>query len=126
MAKIISIIVPVHNEEKNIPLINAEILHVFESLSLYDYEIIYVNDGSKDKSQEVIENLAQDDKKIKSIEFSRNFGKEAATSAGLQYATGNAAIAIDADLQHPPQLILEFIKHWEGGGRCGYRNKNKK
>lgn len=127
MAKIISIIVPVHNEEKNIPLINAELLNVFSSLPIYDYEIIYVNDGSKDKSQEVIENFAQDDKRIKSIEFSRNFGKEEATSAGLQYATGNAAIAIDADLQHPPQLILEFIKKWEDGADVviGIRTKNK-
>ena len=59
MAKIISIIVPVHNEEKNIPLINAELLNVFSSLPIYDYEIIYVNDGSKDNSQEVIENLIE-------------------------------------------------------------------
>ena len=127
MAKIISIIVPVYNEEKNIPLINAELLNVFSVLSLYDYEIIYVNDGSKDNSQEVIENLTQNDKRIKSIEFSRNFGKEAATSAGLQYSTGSAAIAIDADLQHPPQLILEFIKHWESGADVviGLRTKNK-
>lgn len=126
MAKIISIIVPVHNEEKNIPLINAELLNVFAPLSLYDYEIIYVNDGSKDNSQEVIENLTQNDKRIKSIEFSRNFGKEAATSAGLQYATGNAAIAIDADLQHPVSLIPEFIKRWEGGADVviGLRTKN--
>lgn len=127
MQKTISIIVPVHNEEKNIPLINAELLNVFAPLSLYDYEIIYINDGSKDNSQEVIDNLAQNDQRIKSIEFSRNFGKESATSAGLQYATGNAVIAIDADLQHPTSLIPDLIKKWEDGADVviGIRTKNK-
>lgn len=125
MQKTISIIVPVYNEEKNIPLINAEILDVFSSLP-YGYEIIFVNDGSKDFSQLAIEILTKSDKKIKSIEFSRNFGKEIATSAGLQYSTGDAAIMIDADLQHPVSLIPKFIQRWENGADVviGLRTKN--
>ncbi len=102
MSKIISIVVPIYNEEKNIPLISAELLNVFSSLK-YDYEIIFINDGSKDGSQQIIENLAKNNDKIKSIEFSKNFGKEAATSAGLEYSAGSAAIIIDADLQHQLQ-----------------------
>ena len=125
MQKTISIIVPVFNEEKNIPLINEEILKVFSSLP-YEYEIIFVNDGSKDFSQLAIEILTKSDKRIKSIEFSRNFGKEVATSAGLQYSTGDAAIMVDADLQHPVSLIPQFIQRWEKGADVviGLRTKN--
>jgi glycosyltransferase involved in cell wall biosynthesis len=126
MQKTISIIVPAHNEEKNIPLISEEIFGVFENLP-YDFEIIFVNDGSKDNSQQVIEVLAKADEKIKSIEFSKNFGKESATSAGLKFATGDAVIIIDADLQHPTSLIPHLIKKWEEGNDVviGLRTKNK-
>lgn len=126
MPKTISIIIPVHNEEKNIPLICEELLRVFSPLP-YSYEIIYVNDGSTDNSQKIIERLTEASDKIKSIEFSRNFGKEAATSAGLQYATGDAAIMIDADLQHPTSLITHFIERWENGADVviGLRTKTK-
>ena len=95
MQKTISVIIPAYNEEKNIPLIGAEILDVFSSLP-YEYEIIFVNDGSEDASQKAIEGLVESNNKIKSIEFSRNFGKEAATSAGLHNCCGDAAILIDA------------------------------
>lgn len=126
MQKTISIIVPVYNESKNIPLITDEVISIFANIS-YDYELIFVNDGSKDNSQDVIDSLTASNTKIKSIEFSRNFGKEAATSAGLQFCSGDAAIFIDADLQHPPQLILEFIKKWEEGFDVviGKRSKTK-
>lgn len=125
MQKIISIIVPVYNEEKNTSLVHAEILNIFSTLS-YDYEIIYVNDGSTDRSQLVIEGLAKTDKRVKSIEFSRNFGKEAATSAGLSHSVGDAAIMIDADLQHPVLLIPKLIQRWEDGSDVviGVRTKN--
>lgn len=126
MQKTISIIVPVYNEEKNIPLLSAELLNVFSS-SPYNLEIIFVDDGSKDNSQKVIGDLVKKDEKIKSIEFSRNFGKEAATSAGLQYSVGDAVIVIDADLQHPTSLIPQFIQIWENGADIviGLRTKNK-
>src|ERR1035437_7127213 len=125
MQKIISIIVPVHNEEKNIPLIEAELSHVLAALP-YSYEIIFVNDGSTDNSEQVIEDLTKSDVRIKSIEFSRNFGKESATSAGLQHSIGDAVIVIDADLQHPTCLIPRFISAWEKGVDVviGLRTKN--
>lgn len=126
MQKIISIIVPVFNEEKNVSLINTQIFGIFLSLP-YTCEVIYVNDGSLDCSQLAIENLAKADNRIKVIEFSRNFGKEAATSAGLWHSTGDAAIMIDADLQHPASLIPKLIKCWEKGADVviGLRTKNK-
>ncbi len=101
-------------------------MNVFEKLA-YNHEIIYINDGSTDNSQKVIENLAKSNENIKGIEFSRNFGKESATSAGLAFATGDSVIIIDADLQHPTSLIAEFIKRWEEGFDVviGLRTKNK-
>ena len=128
MPNLISIIIPVYNEEKNIPLVYGEIKKVWESLKeRYNYEIIFVDDGSEDESSRVIENLSAKDEKVKYIQFSRNFGKEVATSAGINNAKGEAAIILDADLQHPPKLIPEFLKKWEAGTEIviGVRNKNK-
>lgn len=113
---LISITIPVLNEEQNIPLIYKGILEVWKNLgNKYDYEIIFVNDGSDDKSDVILENLAKNDTRVKYIEFSRNFGKEIAVSAGIFHCHGEAAIMIDADLQHPPELIPQFIKKWEKG-----------
>ena len=117
--KLISIIIPVYNEEKNIPLISKEIKKIFSNLK-YNYEIIMVNDGSKDGSILEIKKLAENNKKIKGIDFSRNFGKEVATSAGCHCAKGDAAIIMDADLQHPPELIPRLIKKWEKGAEMVY------
>ncbi|MEA3449357.1 MAG: glycosyltransferase family 2 protein [Patescibacteria group bacterium] len=126
MQKLISVIVPTHNEGKNIFLIWNALIKVFENLA-YELEVVFVNDGSTDNSQNVIENLALSDERVKFIEFSRNFGKEMATTAGLNSARGNAAILIDADLQHPVELIPEFIVKWEAGADTviGVRKKNK-
>ncbi len=126
--KLISIIIPAYNEEKNIPLVCAEIKKVFEGLKeKYSYEIIFIDDGSKDESSQVMESLNTKDEKVKYIQFSRNFGKEAATSAGINNAKGEAALLLDADLQHPPRLIPEFLKKWEEGADIvvGVRKKNK-
>ena len=127
-SELISIIIPIYNEEKNILLLYNEIKKVWENLKgKYDYEIIFVDDGSKDKSIKIMENLAEKDGKIKVIVFSRNFGKEAATSAGIYESKGEAALMIDADLQHPPELIPEFIEKWEGGADIvvGVRRENR-
>jgi len=126
--KLISIVIPVYNEEKNISLICNELIRVFSDFKgKYDYEIIFVDDSSKDKSVEILEGLAAKDSRIKYLEFSRNFGKEIATSAGIYQAKGEAAILMDADLQHPPKLIPEFLNKWEKGADIvvGVRKKNK-
>lgn len=113
---LVSIIIPILNEENNIPLIYKGIVLVFHNLKeKYNYEIIFVNDGSSDKSGEIINELSKSNENVKYLEFSRNFGKEIATSAGIHHSKGDAVIMIDADLQHPPELIPEFLRRWENG-----------
>ena len=126
MSKKVSIVIPVYNEEKNIPLVNQEIAGVFSSLP-YDYEIIFVNDGSADNSLLEILKLSREDSRVKGLDFSRNFGKEPATSAGCHMATGDAVVTMDADLQHPPELILRFLELWENGAEVVYtvRKENR-
>ncbi|WP_226064478.1 glycosyltransferase family 2 protein [Kaistella polysaccharea] len=113
--KKISIVIPAHNEEDNIALIHHRIKDVFRTLDNYRSEIIFVNDGSRDLTQKNIEKLALENEEIKFIEFSRNFGHQPAVKAGIDYSTGNAVISMDADLQHPPELIPDLIKKWEEG-----------
>ncbi len=114
-AKLLSIIVPIHNEAEGIKsFVNDSLLPVTEKLS-YNYELILVNDGSTDDTLKIIQSLASKNPKIKILSLSRNFGKEPALSAGLMYAKGDAAITIDADGQQPPKLIPDFIKKWENG-----------
>lgn len=122
----ISVIIPVYNEEKNLPLISQELEKVFSVLP-YDYEVIFVNDGSSDNSFLEILRLGEKNPRIRGLDFSRNFGKEPATSAGCHVATGDAIITMDADLQHPPTLIPELIRHWERGAEVVYtvRKKNE-
>ncbi|MFA6383714.1 MAG: glycosyltransferase family 2 protein [Parcubacteria group bacterium] len=113
--KLISIIIPAYNEEKNIPLIYHELQGVFSSLPNYQFEIIFVNDGSADNSWAEIEKLATQDKTVRGISFSRNFGHQAAIEAGLESAKGDAVIMMDGDLQHPPALIPNLVENWEKG-----------
>jgi dolichol-phosphate mannosyltransferase len=125
--KMVSIVVPVFNEEGNIAAFHKTLIDLLRPLlSKYEHEIIFVNDGSEDSSGKIIETLAQQDARVRHIEFSRNFGKEAATTAGLNHAKGDAAIIIDADLQHPIEKIPEFLKKWEDGAEIviGIREKN--
>jgi len=111
--KLISIILPVYNEEANIPLIYSALKSTLEPR--YEYEFIFINDGSTDKCDDELEKLVKVDPLVKVIEFSRNFGKEMATTAGIHTAQGDACIIIDADLQHPVAVIPEFLQRWEQG-----------
>lgn len=113
--KKISIVIPAHNEEGNVALVYERIEEVFSGLNNYDFEIIFVNDGSRDNTQQKLEELASQFEKVKFIEFSRNFGHQPAVKAGMDFAHGNAVISMDGDLQHPPELIPEMIKKWEEG-----------
>jgi len=124
--KLISIVVPAYNEEKNLPLLVTEVKNVFASIP-YNFEILLINDGSTDNTLAVAEGLETKYPDIvRVVNFSRNFGKEAGTTAGYHVARGDAVMAIDADLQHPPALIPEFIKKWEAGTDVviGVRNNN--
>jgi polyisoprenyl-phosphate glycosyltransferase len=124
--KLISLVIPTYNEEKNIAPLYGELQKVFAGLK-YEFEIIFVDDGSKDGSLLELGKLSQNDKRVKTIGFSRNFGKEIALSAGCHFSQGDAVITIDADLQHPPMLIPELLKKWEEGFEVIYtvRNENK-
>ncbi len=103
----ISVIVPCYNEEESIPFFYKEIIKVFKNMKI-DYELIFVDDGSSDKTKEVIKTLTKDNK-VKYISFSRNFGKESAMWAGLNYATGDYITIMDSDLQDPPSLLPEML-----------------
>lgn len=93
---------------------------VLQKIEDYDYEIIFVNDGSKDKTLELLRMMAERDERVKVVSFSRNFGHQAAVTAGLKFVTGDAIVIMDADLQDPPELIPEMIKLWEDGSEVIY------
>lgn len=110
----LSVVVPAFNEEKVLQEFHRRLSNVLESVS-GKTEIVYVNDGSTDSTLKLMKSLREKDHKIAIIDLSRNFGKEIALSAGLDYARGEAVVVIDADLQDPPELITELIKHWMEG-----------
>lgn len=112
--KLISIVVPIYNEAANIPKIVSALSRATKNLA-YKIEIILVNDGSSDASYQVMQKVAAKNKHIRPLHLARNFGKEVALTAGLHHAKGQAAIMLDADLQHPPRYIAQFIKKWEAG-----------
>ena len=109
-----SIVVPVFNEEETIPLFYERIIPIMDSLN-ESYEIIFVNDGSKDNTYNELLKLTNKDKRIKAIDFSRNFGQQAALLSGFKESKGEAVIDIDVDLQDRPEAILEMIKKWKEG-----------
>ena len=114
MQQLISIVIPAFNEEKNVSIIAAAIANVFASSS-YNYEIIFVDDGSSDATAPILKSLSLSNQNIKYILFSRNFGHQVALKAGLEKTNGDAVITMDADLQHPPTLIPTLLEHWQKG-----------
>ena len=119
---IISIVVPVYNEEEILAEFHRRLINVFTSLP-YALELIYVNDGSSDGTLAIIGKLIADDNRVALLDLSRNFGKEIAITAGLDHATGEAAIVIDADLQDPPELIPDLIAKWSCGADIVYARR---
>jgi len=115
MKKKVSILIPCYNEEKSLPLLYGELLKVIENQKNYDWEILFVNDGSKDNTLATIKQLREKDNRVCYVDLSRNFGKEKAMLAGFDYVTGDCMIIMDADLQHPPHIIPQMLKEWENG-----------
>ena len=113
--KKISVLIPCHNEEKSLPLLYPELVKLMDSTPNYQWELMFVNDGSTDGTLELLRQLRQQDQRVNYVDLSRNFGKEAAMLAGFDYVTGDCMVIIDADLQDPPELIPEMIKWWEQG-----------
>jgi glycosyltransferase involved in cell wall biosynthesis len=118
--KKISVIIPMYYEEEVAEECYKRMTSVLQNIENYDYEIICINDGSRDKTLSILENLAIRDKRLKVLSFSRNFGHQCAVTAGLKYVTGDAIVIIDADLQDPPELIPEMLKLWEAGNDVIY------
>lgn len=115
MVKKVSIVIPVFNESENIPLLYQRLTSLLDSCSNYEYEILLINDGSTDGSWRFIQKLAVNDKQIKGISLSRNFGHQLALTAAYDHAQGDAIISMDADLQDPPELIFDLLQKWEQG-----------
>lgn len=125
MHESLSIVVPVYNEETVLPEFHRRTSCVLNSIDL-ESEIIYVNDGSKDGTLEMLAALAANDCRIGYIDLSRNFGKEIAVSAGLDAAKGDAVVIIDADLQDPPEIIKEMVKKWRAGFDVVYGERTER
>jgi bactoprenol glucosyl transferase len=116
--KTIEIVVPCYNESENIRPLYEAIKRVFaEKLPAYSYTLLFVNDGSSDDSLVVLKKLSEEDKRVKYLSFSRNFGHQLAVKAGLDHSFADAVISMDCDLQHPPALIPELVKRWEEGNQ---------
>lgn len=122
----VSLVVPIYNEERNVPELWKQLRGFFDS-SKYAWELILINDGSQDGSLEALGKIAAEDQRIRIIDFSRNFGKEMAVTAGINHAKGDACLMMDADLQHPIAKIPDFLEKWENGAEVviGVRNRSK-
>lgn len=121
--KKISVIIPMYFEEKTVEEAYKRTKKVFDEIKDYSYELVCIDDGSKDKTLELIEEIASKDKNVKVISFSRNFGHQAAITAGLKLSTGDAVVIMDCDMQDPPELIPEMIKLWETGNDVIYAKR---
>lgn len=120
-----SVVVPVYNEQENISILYRRLSEVLKSLTK-SYEIIFVNDGSLDKSIEIIKELSSRNCEVKFLDFSRNFGHQIAITAGMDFSQGRAIIIIDCDLQDPPELIPKMIEEWEKGYEVVYAVRRKR
>lgn len=113
-SKTISIVIPIYNEALNVAPLYKSVKSIIRSLP-QKFELIFVDDGSSDDSVQRIRKVARRDKKVRIVELARNFGKEIAVTAGIHAASGDAAVIMDADLQHPPELLPKFVEEWERG-----------
>lgn len=122
--KKVSILIPAYNEALSLGNMYERLVNLMDSNKGYEWEVLFVNDGSKDQTIEIIKHLRSKDERICYVDLSRNFGKEVAMLAGFDYVTGDCVIIMDADLQHPPELIPEMLKHWEAGYEDVYAKRN--
>lgn len=126
MSKLISVIVPAYNEEEVIHAFHSRMSAVFDRLPGYRCEMIFVDDGSVDATRRLIMELAASDPRVCAVSLSRNFGKEAAMTAGLDVAKGDAVAIFDVDLQDPPELLLDFVENWEKGFDVVYAKRARR
>ena len=124
--KLVTILVPAYNEQEVLHMLYERLKNIMDNLSSYRFEVLLVNDGSKDNTLAVMKELRNIDNRICYLNLSRNFGKETAMIAGLDYAKGDCVIIIDADLQDPPELIPDMLKFWEEGYDVYAKRKSRK
>lgn len=124
--KKISIVIPMYNEQEVASECYKRVKNVLSELSQYEHEIIMIDDGSKDKTLEIIEKFAEQDENLKIISFSKNFGHQAGVTAGLKETSGDAVVIIDADMQDPPELIKDMVSLWEEGNDVIYAVRGKR
>lgn len=124
--KKISVVIPCYNEEEVIETTYQRMNEVMKEMSEYEYELIFVNDGSKDKTLEKLQNICNNDANSKIVNFARNFGHQIAITAGLDFATGDYIAFIDADLQDPPEIITEMVAKLEEGYNVAYGKRKKR
>jgi polyisoprenyl-phosphate glycosyltransferase len=124
--KKITILIPAYNEEEVLEPLFKRLDELADKNKDYDFEFLFVDDGSRDKTLEIIKDYAKKDERVAYISLSRNFGKEIAMSAGFDRVTGDAMVIIDADLQDPPELIPEMLKYWEEGYEDVYAKRESR
>lgn len=125
--KLISFVIPCYNEEESLPVLYTELSQILEEIEKnYKTEVILVNDGSIDKTSEILTYIHNEDNRFKVINFSRNFGQQMALTAGLDYSKGDAVVIMDADLQDPPRVTLEMIRKWEEGYEVVYGQRKQR
>ena len=113
--KLVTILIPTYNEEEALPILYERLVKLMDSLPQYNFELLFVNDGSRDKTLDILKEMRKSDSRVCYVNLSRNYGKEVAMIAGFDYINGDCMINIDADLQDPPELIPEMLKYWEEG-----------
>lgn len=121
--KKVSILIPCYNEEQSLPLLYGELAQVINEHTEYEWEMLFVNDGSKDDTLNLLSSMREKDNRVNYLDLSRNFGKENAMLAGFDYVSGDCMILMDADLQDPPSLIPALLKEWENGYQDVYARR---
>ena len=125
--KKLSLVIPMYYEEEVAQTCYDRVKENLDKIKdNYDYEIVFVNDGSKDKTLSILKDIAKKDKRVKVVSFSRNFGHQVAVTAGLKYVTGDAVLIMDADLQDPPEVIPDMLKKWEEGYEVIYGKRKSR
>ena len=123
MKKLISILIPCYNEAQSLPILIPKLEDIANNLKHYDWEFLCVNDGSKDNTLEVLRELRKEYNRVNYIDLSRNYGKENAMLAGFDYVKGDCMVIMDADLQHPPHVIIQMLEKWEEGNDDVYATR---
>jgi dolichol-phosphate mannosyltransferase len=121
----LSLVVPIYNEEEVIEALHSRLIQVIAP-AVEKFEVIFVNDGSRDRSPDMLDAICRADNRFKALHFSRNFGHQAAVTAGLHAARGAVVVVIDADLQDPPELVLDMLAHWADGSDVVYAQKKRR